>query len=119
MDELKYERVDGDLYGIAERLKEIDDSYFVLRDRKSGRLELHSSAQRGSSYALTFARKTLDERDIRQVLATRRERAKELLAETERENAALERELIRSACKRAELETERLLKTKWVKNKEE
>ncbi len=45
-DIMKYEEVTGDMCGIVGRLKEIDESYFVLRRRKSGRLELHSNAQR-------------------------------------------------------------------------
>ena len=51
MDELRYERVEGDLFDITERIREIDESYFILRERKSGRLEVHSREQKGSTLA--------------------------------------------------------------------
>lgn len=102
MNELKYERIESDLYGIVERLKEIDDSYFVLRERKSGRLELHCRSQRGKTHALFFPRKTLDCRDIELVLRTRRERADKLIGELERENREREKRITNAQIKKAE-----------------
>lgn len=109
MDELKYERVEGDLFGIVDKLRAIDDSYFVLRERKSGRLEVHSSAQKGNTLALVLPRKRLDSRDIEYVRYTRSERKKELLEEMRRENERITREQVAKAAKEVEREAERAL----------
>ena len=93
-DIMKYEEVTGDMCGIVGRLKEIDESYFVLRRRKSGRLELHSNAQKGGSLCavlpLEYARRT------------RRERSERLVKELERENEKLLRNQMRVAVEAAE-----------------
>lgn len=101
------ERVENDLFGIADRLRSIDASYFILRT-DSG-FEVHNAAQRGSTFALRVPYPELDERTVTLVRRTRRERMEQLLKETEAENAALERrrqdEVMRAAAER----TERLL----------
>lgn len=81
MNELKYERIDGDLFDISSRIKEIDEDYFLLRDRKSGKVEVHCSGQKGSTYCLTVPYKELDDRTIDFVRSTRRERLDSLLLE--------------------------------------
>ena len=102
MDEMKYERIEGDLFGIADRIRAIDDSYFVLRERKSGRLEVHSLKQRGNTLALVLPRRRLDSRDVEYVRRTRSERKKELLEELRRENERLAKEETTRAVKKAE-----------------
>ena len=100
-DILKYEEVGGDLYSIVRRLKEIDETYFVLRARKSGTLSVHSRAQKGSTHCVTLPYKTLDERAVDFVRRTRRERADELLADMKREAEKTERQRISAAMESA------------------
>jgi hypothetical protein len=53
----------GDLYDIVNRLKEIDEGYFVMRGKRSGRYEVHNRNNIGDTYCFTsFAE--LDERTI-------------------------------------------------------
>ena len=80
------ERVENDLFGIADRLRAVDEGYFVLRTDDG--FEVHNSLQRGSTFALKVPYPELDERTVRLVRKTRRERFAALLAETERQNAA-------------------------------
>lgn len=109
MDELRYERVEGDLFDITERIREIDESYFILRERKSGRLEVHSRAQKGSTLALVLPRKRLDCRDLEYVRRTRSERKRALLEEMRLENERLMREETARAVRQAELAAEHAL----------
>lgn len=82
--------VEDDLFGIAARLKSIDDGYFVFLNYKTGRYEVHNKKQRGNTLCLVcFDR--LDERTVRKVRATRAERIRSVLEEMERENARRER----------------------------
>lgn len=101
------ERVENDLFGIADRLRSIDADYFILRT-DSG-FEVHNAAQRGSTFALRVPYPELDERTVTLVRRTRRERMAQLLRETEAENAALERRQRDKTIRAAAAETERLL----------
>ena len=85
-------KVTGDLYSIADRLKEIDNGYFIYYSYKNKRYEVHNKNQRGQTLSLVLPYKTLDERTIRLVRKTRSERMKSLIEEMERENARLEKE---------------------------
>lgn len=116
VDILKYETVDGDLTDITGRLKEIDPSYFVLRERKSGKLQLHSSAQRGSTLALSLPYRVLDCRTLELARRTRSERAEAEAAETERHNAVLERERKNALVKKAEKLWESAIKAEEKKD---
>ena len=100
--------IKGDLFGIADRLKEIDPSYFIVYSYKKGRFEVHSSAQRGSSFALAVPYSELDERTVRLVRQTRSERREKLFEETERENEKLRAREKRKIVKKAEKEVERV-----------
>lgn len=101
-DIMKYEEVTGDMCGIVGRLKEIDESYFVLRRRKSGRLELHSNAQKGGSLCAVLPYERLDCCTLEYARRTRRERAERLVKELERENEKLLRSQMRVAAEAAE-----------------
>ena len=110
VDILKYEEIGGDLTDITRRLKEIDESYFVLRERKSGYLSLHSSAQKGGTLALSLPYKQLDCRTLELARRTRHERAAQLMKEMEERNDYLERAAAYERAKQAERKTEQLLK---------
>ena len=98
--------VTGDLYGISERIKEIDENYFLYYSYRTHRYEVHNSNQRGHSLSLVLPYETLDERTLRHVRRTRSERAKELFDEMEKENQKVEKENLRALVKEKEKEME-------------
>ena len=90
-------RVEGDLYNICERVKEVDAAYFIVRNYKTGKYELHAEGQRGGTLSLILPFDVLDERTVRLARKTRAERIKSLLAEAEAHNA----QLLKSATEKA------------------
>ena len=84
--------IESDLYHIVQRLKEIEPTYFVALNYKTGRFELHAQNRRGGTLALTLPFESLDERTVRFVRQTRSERLKELIRETEEHNARIARQ---------------------------
>lgn len=81
----------SDAFFISERLKEIDESYYLVFNTISGKYEVHSNAQIGCSYCLTNPNQGLDERLLELAKKTRRENIYELLKEVDKENEKLER----------------------------
>ncbi len=63
--------INNDVFDIARRLKEIDDGYFVLYDKKLMRFEVHNRRQRPDTLCLVLPYDTLDCRAIERVLRTR------------------------------------------------
>ncbi|MDE7394534.1 MAG: hypothetical protein K2M95_00220 [Clostridiales bacterium] len=102
-------RIENDLFGIANRLRSIDEGYFVVFNTKRGSFEVHNDRQRGSTFSLSIPYPSLDVRTVHLVQRTRAENAKRLFAEMEEANAALLKKEREAATKRAERETERLL----------
>ena len=99
--------IENDLFSVADRLKSIDDSYFIVYSYKNRRFEVHSRSQRGDTFALAVPYPELDERTVRLVRKTRAERIEKFIAEMERENAELEKREISRAVKKTEKEIER------------
>ncbi|MCL2374908.1 MAG: hypothetical protein FWC82_00050 [Firmicutes bacterium] len=91
-----------DIHDIASRLKEVDSDYFLVRNYKTKKFEIHALNQRGGTLALTLPFDRLDERTIRHARRTRGERAKDLFAEMDRQNKKLERERVEKAMKKVE-----------------
>lgn len=87
--------VENDFFGIAARLRSIDDGYFVVYDKRKHAFEVHNSRQRGNTFALSVPYPCLDVRTERLVRRTRVENAKRLLEEMERENRRCEQALRR------------------------
>ena len=77
---------------IGERLKEIDQSYYLVFNTIKNKYEVHSNEQKGCSYCLTCPNVELDERLVELVKKTRRENINELLSEIDKENERLEKE---------------------------
>lgn len=75
-----------DCLGVIERLKQIDKDYVLMRNIDRDCFELHNTAQKGSSYCLSFAYEQIDERMIDTVLKTRVENSDRLFREMEAEN---------------------------------
>ncbi len=101
--------VTSDLYSIADRLKEIDDGYFIYYSYKNRRYEVHNRNQRGRTLSLVLPYKRLDERTIRLVRQTRSERVSSLISQMEEENARIERERMKQLVKNKQNELENAL----------
>lgn len=89
----EYERgyipIVSDTYDIAERLKEIDPSFFVMFNTKTQRYEVHCSWQQDTSYACTIPYDKLDARVLEYVQAYRRERLDAIAREVEAYNESM------------------------------
>lgn len=93
----KYILIEHDPLFICQRLKEIDKSYFVLLNKKSGLYEVHSSDQIGDSYCFTVRFDALDDRTLDYARRTRAERQAECIREMDEANEKLQKSLIKSA----------------------
>lgn len=82
--------IDDDLFGVARRLKSIDDGYFVFLNYKTGKFEIHNRRQRPNTLCLVLPFDRLDERTVNRVLYTRAENVKRIVADMERDNARRE-----------------------------
>lgn len=98
--------ITDDMFGIADRLKGIDSSYFIIYNYVKKRYEVHSDDQRGGTLALIVPYPELDARTVALVRSSRRERIDEILRETEKHNAAAEKKTIESLVKKAAKESE-------------
>ena len=82
------ERIDGDLYDIVTRLKEIDERYVVFRNKRLHRFEIHADGV--LQIAVPYDR--LDVRTLRLARETRLENMARLIERIDRENARLDAE---------------------------
>ena len=80
--------IKSDLFNISKRLKQIDKNYFLVRNRKTNKFEVHYK-RNFNSLELVLPFNKLDARTIDYVLKTRMENRKKLLEEIERENQIL------------------------------
>ncbi len=83
--------IQSDTFFICERLKEIDESYFLIFNFEKQKFEVHSSAIFGSTYCLTVPFPVLDERTIDLVKKTRANNVDKIIEEMDRENEKLEK----------------------------
>ena len=91
-----YIEIKTDPYFVSQRLKEIDQSYYLVFNVLRGKYEVHSSAQVGCSYCLTSPFEGLDERLLDLTKKTRRENLRQLLKEIDEENKKLENQIIKT-----------------------
>ena len=84
--------IKSDAMFIAQRLKEIDDSYYLVFNTIKGKYEVHSNQQFGCSYCLTNQFDGLDERLIELTKKTRRQNIKELIKQIDLENEKLQKQ---------------------------
>ena len=87
-------KIKTDSLFVAERLKEIDESYYLVFNTLKNKYEVHSFAQVGCSYCLTCPYEGLDERLLELTKKTRRENLNYLLKEIDKENEKLEQKYI-------------------------
>ena len=65
--------ITNDVFDIAKRIKEIDQDYFVVYDKKLCRFEVHNKRQKPDTLSLVLPYDTVDCRAIDKVLSTRTE----------------------------------------------
>ena len=87
----------ADTFYISERLKEIDESYFLVYNFDKEKFEVHSSTQGKDTYCLTVPYDVLDERTLDFVRKTQSARVDELIKEIDRENELAEKNREREA----------------------
>ena len=71
--------IDHDLFGISDRIKDIEDEYFILFDMDRGKYEVHSKANPKDTYCFTVPYKELDARVLEYCRKTHIANNKELM----------------------------------------
>lgn len=89
--------IQSDTFYIRERLKEIDESYFLVYNFKKEKFEVHSSALSGNTYCLTVPYPVLDERTLFLVRKTRATNVDKIIKEMEEENEKKEKKRVKEA----------------------
>lgn len=80
------------VYRIPERLKELDENFFVVFNTKKQMFEIHSLANKGDTYGITIPLQELDARVFPIVRrANLRVRGKEIFREIDRHNERLKK----------------------------
>ncbi len=79
-------KITTDVFFIIEQLKELDPSYYVLFNTETGKYEVHSSMQSGSSYCFSVPFDSLDARTVDHALKTRIANKDKIIAEIDKEN---------------------------------
>lgn len=97
--------ITADLFDIARRLKEIDSGYFIVRDYKSGKFQVHHNEQKGGTLALVLPFDRLDFRTLTLVRRTRAERKAQLIEEMERDNEKLLANSFEKSLKKIQMES--------------
>ncbi len=122
--------IKNDLFNIVNRLKQIDENYFVLFNLKNKKFELHNKMQGNKTYCLTFPFNTLDERAVEHAYKTSVKNASKIFFEIETQNKKIEeksKQKILDECAdifneiykysnahTTELSTQGIYKTKWI-----
>jgi len=89
--------IENDNLYILERLKEIDDSYFITYNLVTKKYEVHSNEQIGGTYCFTVPYPALDERTVLYAKKTRVERRNDVIKEIDFENEKREKEVYKEA----------------------
>jgi len=97
----KHIPITGDVHDITQRLKEIDGSYFVMLNRRTGYFEVHHSGQIGDTLACTLPFDRLDARTLTLVRESSVSRAHHYLAKLDEQNALLQERLTKAAVSEA------------------
>lgn len=78
-----------DLFSISDRLKEIDDGYYVIYNTTKCRYEVHNS-QTPKRFCFVVPYKSLDSRTLEIALSTSTNNSKKIFEQIERNNHNLE-----------------------------
>ena len=88
--------IDGDVLDISRRIREIDETLFIVFNLKRGVFEIHSTEHYPTTYAWTVPYERLDERTLRKARENNlRVRGAEIFRDIDRHNERLEASLRR------------------------
>ena len=89
-------KIESDVFNIVNRIKEIDNNYFVIYNTNCQKFEIHNSKYK-SSYCLTVPYKNLDVRVIDLLHKTAIRNYDKIVKKIEEDNINLQNEQIRKA----------------------
>ena len=89
-------KIETDALFITNRLKQIDQNYFVVYNTKKSRYELHNSKQLGDTFCLVCPYKNLDERFVILAQKTQSKNIDKLIAEIDKQNEKLDKQNIKN-----------------------
>lgn len=95
--------IEGDLFGICDRLKSIDDGYYIFLNYKTGKFEVHNSKD-AVTLCMVLPYDRLDERTVRRVQRTRAEKIDELVKAMDEHNESLRRKSLSAAVQKVAAE---------------
>lgn len=83
-------KITSDVHDIVDRIKEIDEGYFILFDTNKNKFELHNKNQ-SCTYCLTIPFGTLDKRVLDFIYNTQCSNIDNIVEEIDNNNAKIER----------------------------
>ncbi len=89
--------LESDPFYISDRIKEVDENYYFVFNKRENRIELHRSNQKDSTLSLVLPYDCLDERAIFLARKTRIENLNKIIDEIDKENELREKKLHRQA----------------------
>ena len=84
-------KIENDIFFLAERLRDIDEGYFVALNTKTKNFEVHNKNQPISTFCLLVPKNKLNPSLLEYVRKTRSSRQKKLIEQIERENAKIQK----------------------------
>lgn len=89
--------IESDVLDICGRLKEIDQSYYIVFNLSRKKFEVHSSSQNGGTFAFCIPFDCLDDRTIDLARKTSIYRKDEIIKEIDNENQKLQKRMFNDA----------------------
>lgn len=87
-------KINSDVHDIVDRIKEIDDGYYIVFDTIKNKFELHNSNQ-PVTYCLTIPYDVLDARVLDVIYSTSVQNIDNILEEIDNSNDVIERNTIK------------------------
>ena len=82
---------------IAQRIKYINERYFIVFNINKQKYEVHCLGQIGGTFCFTLPYDTLDERTLFYTLKTQSQNASEIIKELDKQNMLLQKQKIKHA----------------------
>ena len=110
-------KIDSDVFNITRRIKEIDNSYFVMYNLSSHKYEIHSSKNK-STYCLTVPYNQLDARTIELIHKTAIRNYDAIMREIDLHNSKIESSKIEQEKEKNDYKIRELLKYSKIQSEE-
>jgi len=86
-------KIEHDVFNIVNRIKDIDNDYYIVFNTRSKKFEVHNSSQVMNSYCLTCPYDSLDQRLLKYAQKTRIVNIDKILEEIDETNTKIEKEI--------------------------